>query len=427
MREETAVKPTTQPFSPLATGLLQRKCACGKHTTDQHGQCTECKKKGQPLQRRAVNQNGPEIAPPIVHEVLRSPGRPLDQATRAYMEPRFGHDFSQVRVHTDARAAESAQAVNALAYTVGHNVVFGAERYNPNSNNGRQLLAHELAHVLQQSHPVTSPTHNLTLSDPSQKLEMEAEAISEAVILQPPVAPGPKQVSPHDRSNNIAFRRVATRRTNCPANTNAAPADPIATLTDIDSQAGGLVQATAMLLTIASALTAAGLRNPASGVDQAYQNVFGLPPARPGGFLNRLTGRVRPSLDEALSEEMNLLSRRYGLLSRFFSQPIPYRCGIPDSFGGCPQTAADCTTDDAGACAGVGAIFLCPSFWGYGTRQQAGILIHEAAHINWARVVHGAGGPGGNFRHAECYSEFVAQIFGFDMPPTGDPCVAPGP
>jgi hypothetical protein len=88
--------------------------------------------------------------PPIVHDVLRSPGQPLEAATRADMEPRFGHDFSRVRVHTDARAAESARAVNALAYTVGHNVAFAAGRYVPRAPSGRALLAHELCHVLRQ-------------------------------------------------------------------------------------------------------------------------------------------------------------------------------------------------------------------------------------------------------------------------------------
>ena len=70
---------------------------------------------------------------------------------RAVMEPRFGHDFSQVRVHTGGRAAESAQAVNALAYTVGQDVVFGAGQYAPEMGTGKQLLAHELTHVLQQA------------------------------------------------------------------------------------------------------------------------------------------------------------------------------------------------------------------------------------------------------------------------------------
>ena len=88
---------------------------------------------------------------PGVNEVLKSPGRPLDVDTRAFMEPRFGHNFSQVRVHTDSRAAESARAVNSLAYTIGSDIVFGANLYSPELAHGRQLLAHELAHVVQQS------------------------------------------------------------------------------------------------------------------------------------------------------------------------------------------------------------------------------------------------------------------------------------
>jgi hypothetical protein len=297
MREQTAVK-TPQSDSPAATGLLQRKCACGQHTTDQHGQCTECNKKGQLLQRRAINQSGPEIAPPIVHQVLRSPGRPLDAATRtdmeprfghdfsripahtggptqiqakltinkpgdkyeqeadriadqvmrmpdpvaqrqavleeeeedetlqmkplatqitplvqreaideeeeeeeeialqrqplmeeellqakgdaqaptatssaeaavqsvrqgggrpldpatqAFMEPRFGHDFGNVRVHTDSRAASAAEAVNARAFTIGQDIVFGSGEYKPSADKGQRLMAHELAHTVQQT------------------------------------------------------------------------------------------------------------------------------------------------------------------------------------------------------------------------------------------------------------------------------------
>jgi hypothetical protein len=89
--------------------------------------------------------------PPIVHEVLGDPGKPLDTATRAFVEPRLGYDLSEVRVHTDDRAAASALAVNARAYTVGHDVVFGAGEYSPGAASGRRLIAHELAHVAQQS------------------------------------------------------------------------------------------------------------------------------------------------------------------------------------------------------------------------------------------------------------------------------------
>jgi hypothetical protein len=90
-------------------------------------------------------------APSIVTDVLRTPGRSLDPNTRAFMEPRLGHDLSGVRVHTGAPAALSAQALNAQAYTVGQNIVFGAGRYVPHSPTGRQLLAHELVHVIQQN------------------------------------------------------------------------------------------------------------------------------------------------------------------------------------------------------------------------------------------------------------------------------------
>jgi len=88
--------------------------------------------------------------PPIVHEVLRSTGQPLDSDTRAFMEPRFRHDFSRVRVHTDAKAATSARALKAQAYAMGESVVFGAGKYVPHETTGNELLAHELEHIVQQ-------------------------------------------------------------------------------------------------------------------------------------------------------------------------------------------------------------------------------------------------------------------------------------
>lgn len=90
-------------------------------------------------------------APPIVQEVLHSSGLPLDQTARQFMEPRFGHDFSRVRIFTDAKAAESAKQIGARAYTVGNNVVFGQGHYAPDTSAGRRLLAHELSHTLQQA------------------------------------------------------------------------------------------------------------------------------------------------------------------------------------------------------------------------------------------------------------------------------------
>jgi hypothetical protein len=151
------------------------------------------------LQRVAVNNASMKEVPPIVHEVLYSSGRSLDPSTRAFMEPRFGHnfiqvhtneslpvptrltisapndnfekeaeftakrvvshvptpitkgyDFSEVRVHTDAKAEASARSIGALAYTVGNDIVFDHGRYSPGTTDGRRLLAHELTHVVQQ-------------------------------------------------------------------------------------------------------------------------------------------------------------------------------------------------------------------------------------------------------------------------------------
>jgi hypothetical protein len=104
---------------------------------------------GQLLQRSAVNNDEVSEVPPIVYEVLRSPGQPLDPTTRAFFESRLGHDFSQIRVHTDTQAVESARSVHALAYTVRNDIVFGSNRYAPSTIEGRRLLAHELTHVVQ--------------------------------------------------------------------------------------------------------------------------------------------------------------------------------------------------------------------------------------------------------------------------------------
>lgn len=152
MQTQGQVKALSTPkpsFTPVQTGLLQRKCACGGNP-GVDGECKECRERRLSLQRRVANQEALSTVPPIVHEVLRSPGQPLDPATRAFMEPWFGHDFSRVRVHTDARSSESAQAMNALAYMVGQDVVFGAGQYEPGTIEGKRLMAHELAHVVQQ-------------------------------------------------------------------------------------------------------------------------------------------------------------------------------------------------------------------------------------------------------------------------------------
>ena len=148
--------PATQAHPRRANGGIQRKCSCG--TASSSGECEACREKSEegiastPMIRRSTGEGAENVsdAPSVVHQALRSPGRPLDASARRPLEARFGQDFADVRVHDDSRAAESAQAVNALAYTAGEDVVFAPGQYRPGSQAGRKLLAHELAHVVQQ-------------------------------------------------------------------------------------------------------------------------------------------------------------------------------------------------------------------------------------------------------------------------------------
>ncbi|HBB32823.1 MAG TPA: hypothetical protein DDZ80_01605 [Cyanobacteria bacterium UBA8803] len=206
-QNQNGEKGRSRSVSPLSTGmpLLQRQCACGggcPHCQEKLGIQTKLKisepgdqyeqeadrladevmrmpepsvqrqvepeEEEEMVQRKAIanpmmppiqrknepDQSEPSEVPSVVHEVLNSPGHSLSPSIRTFMEPRFGYDFSQVRLHTSPQAAESARAVNACAFTVGRNIVLGAGQYAPETTEGRRLLAHELTHVIQQN---TSP------------------------------------------------------------------------------------------------------------------------------------------------------------------------------------------------------------------------------------------------------------------------------
>ncbi|WP_381793238.1 DUF4157 domain-containing protein [Streptomyces niveus] len=133
-----------------------------------------------------------------VHEVVSSGGSPLDADTRADMENRMGADFSDVRVHNDAAAHESAKGVGAHAYTVGNSVVFQRDAYDPSSPQGRTTLAHELTHVIQQREgPVegTEAPGGIRVSDPSDRFEREAVANADRVLADPVSATPPTSTS----------------------------------------------------------------------------------------------------------------------------------------------------------------------------------------------------------------------------------------
>jgi hypothetical protein len=152
-------------------GLPERQSSLGAHAC---------------VQREAIGPGVQPSAPSLVREVLNSPGQALDTGTRAFMEPRFGFDFSSVRVHNDEAAAKAARAVSANAYTSGNHIAFGDEKYAPTTRNGQSLLAHELTHVIQQaSGPVsgTASSSGLHVSHPEDPHERSARAAADSVLL----------------------------------------------------------------------------------------------------------------------------------------------------------------------------------------------------------------------------------------------------
>ena len=162
-------------------GLPASHCSCAGDDE----MCEECQRQAEgTIQRHADVSDAPAQVPQIVRDVLGSQGRPLDAATRGFFEPRFGHDFSDVHIHTGADAASSARSLNAHAYTAGSDIVFASGQYSPETSSGRALLAHELTHVVQQdlgALPETNGTRS-RVSHPSDRSEREATRISQAIV-----------------------------------------------------------------------------------------------------------------------------------------------------------------------------------------------------------------------------------------------------
>ncbi len=147
-REEEEEEEETLQTKPLAeqiTPLVQRQSEPMEEEEEEE-------EEEETLQTKTTSGQPPTVSPSLQNRItaLQGGGKPLPHSERAFFEPRFGADFSQVRVHTDSQAAETARAVNARAFTLGRDIVFGTGQYQPSASEGRQLLAHELTHFIQQ-------------------------------------------------------------------------------------------------------------------------------------------------------------------------------------------------------------------------------------------------------------------------------------
>ena len=169
--------------SPKGSTLL-RKCACGgnKQSDDEKRKSALLQRKGQ----RPITAADEEGVPAVVDTALRSGGEALPEAVRHHFEAHFGHDFSQVKIHTDGVAAQSARSVGARAFTVGSDIVFNSNEFQPHSPAGRHLLAHELTHVVQQS---AMPTRRgaLRIGPPDSRFEREADQVANRISSAPAI------------------------------------------------------------------------------------------------------------------------------------------------------------------------------------------------------------------------------------------------
>ena len=195
-QHQLPAQPSAIPVNAAPHLPLQRKLAVGsvndpleteadamaaRVLSDEHVAASAASATPAALHRKASSTAVPSVeAPASVHQALRSPGEPLDTATRSSLEPRFGRDLSQVRVHTDSLAAQSAADVQASAYTVGQNVFFAAGNYNPHSAGGKRLLAHELSHTVQQSGGASGHSARLSSAAPAVQREPTPQAAPNA-------------------------------------------------------------------------------------------------------------------------------------------------------------------------------------------------------------------------------------------------------
>jgi hypothetical protein len=182
------------------------------------------------LQRTAGNRGvvqmlaGDEERSPV-HDVVGGAGKPLDEGTRSTMESAFGTSFEDVRVHTDDAASKSAESVGANAYTVGSDMVFKAGHFDPGTQAGQKTIAHELAHVVQQSEgPVdgAEAPGGIRVSDPSDRFEQAADRQADRAVASMSVGPGP---SPSPASGGEAVQREDEASAEAHVQREAAPVE----------------------------------------------------------------------------------------------------------------------------------------------------------------------------------------------------------
>jgi hypothetical protein len=423
----SAAKGAPTITSSVRSALLQRQCACGAHAVG--GECDDCKKKKGSISRKAT---GPAPATPagLVAGALGSPGQALDPDTRAFMESRFQRDFSAVRVHTDARAADSARALQARAWAWGSDVAFAAGAYAPTTSAGRRLLAHELTHVVQQQQaPASAPAADaeLDVSEPGDAAEREADRVADHVADSSPLV-----VRSH-AAPDVIHRDWRDDISNW--------------WNDLSGwEQAGVVGGALGVGAIVGAIIRSKLRKGPEDLDkegecgsrQHEKIAPAVATARQWGAraLERLRAYKAQPRDPANQFVDLALTRRFRSTAAAVVEKVERVVGhlhaavaasLPDNWFCHSAKDATCRIGSAYAKYGRKEIHFCPAFYQRGTARGAAAILHEVAHslVGAAKIgdrayeterMFGGGtqpsrlSPEENLTNAESYAEFVADL-----------------
>lgn len=370
--------------------IIQRKCDCG-------GTCDHC-------QSESTHQDQD-----VIQDILqrKDSGQPLEPGVQASMESRFGEDFSGVRVHTDTYAVQTSQQLNAVAYTVGRDIFFGAGQYHPPTQKGKYLLAHELTHVLQQGSGTVQG--KAEIGQPGDIYEQEADRTANMVLSVP------DHLTSGFTPVQKLIKRVRIQRTVAAANIDCNPpaaadipvvgANPLGSLRAADRQA-------IELLTNARDDLERGRDRILAGEQVAWPTISD----HTAEGLRRIF-RMNPN-DTAIwtgtgAETVHILIRRLEIVRNLLqSGTIQYHCRSGAGACGFGCGGPCCTAGDfAAACDGIFHNFLCDPYWGQGAAGRTYTVMHEPFHMSFAFI-----GDTGRWENAHCYSRLAFWLNGRDAP-----------
>ncbi|GAB1260351.1 eCIS core domain-containing protein [Aurantivibrio plasticivorans] len=348
--------------------------------------CNECEEE---LHRKpnGVSTPSPTSAPQM------GTGEPIPDNLKRYFEPRFGADFSQVRLHRDSGTADYASSINARAFTYGNHIGFANGQFGEDTQ-GKKLLAHELTHVIQQNKLGSRP--------------------------------------PISSESNQTLNRSVSSSSLCPDGVNGAPPSAEIFITLTEMLVSSSITMANLRLTFDIQALESGNRPTNSKSFNAYLLRFGLPEQLDNGkYKERFSGSQFDTEDEAILSELRTIKARLTRIQRFFDRSIRYLCTSDTAntrVGSCNDS---CDGAFAWVCTSGGAprtIVLCPAFWSMSAQDRAIGLIHEVSHL-----LFGFGDPSGasmttslRGRNPVCYSGFVASTSD-QNPPDPDCPVLPLP